>query len=151
MEPELMRREHFEWEGERYLVQVSRRPQGHPRCLYMAVTVLGPDDCIIHDGASVAEVLHRQRTMLPLALLSRAIAAGTVSSTSDAVPVQEVDRLEKSPSARQDRRGRAAKRSDKPSGRGQSHRRPSGKVPENGLHLHAVPYGSNNTWQHPSA
>lgn len=146
-----MRREHFEWEGELYLVLVSRRPEGHPRCLYVAVTVFGPDDCVIHDGASVAEVLHRQRTILPLAILSRSIAADTRAATSDAVPARGVVRLEKFLSARRDRKGRAAKRSGKPSGRDRWHRRPSGKAPEIGLHLHAVPYGSDNTGQRPLA
>ena len=150
MEPDLMRREHFEWEGEVYLVQVSRRPTGHSRSSYIAVTVFGPDDCIIHDGASVAEVLQQQRMILPLAILSRAILADT-AARRDAVPVQEDVRLEKSPSVKRDRKGRAVKRSGKPSGRGQSHRRLSGKAPENGLHLHAVPCGSDNTGPHPLA
>lgn len=151
MKSDLMRREHFEWEGEVYLVQVSRRPEGHPRCLYMAVTVFGPDDCIIHDGASVAEVLQQQRTILPLAILSRSILADADAARRDAVAVQEAVRLGKSPAAKRDRKGRAAKRSGKLSGPGQSRRRLSGKVPGNDLHLHAVPYGPDNTGQHPSA
>jgi hypothetical protein len=150
MKSDLMRREYFEWEGEVYLVQVSRRPDGHPHCSHMAVTVFGPDDCIIHDGASVAEVLQRQLMVLPLAILSRAILADT-AARRDAVPAQEDVRLEKSPAVKRDRKGRAVKRSGKPSGRGQSRRRLSGKAPENGLHLHVVPFGSNNTEPHPSA
>ena len=146
-----MRREHFEWEGEVYLVQVSRRPGGHPSCLYMAVTAFGPDDCVIHDGSSVAEVLERQRMVLPLAILSRSILAGNDTSRCDDVSMQEVVRLEKSSLVKRDRQDRVVKRSRKPSARGQSRRRRFGKVPENGLHLHAVPYDSNNIGPLPSA
>ena len=117
MAPELMCREHFEWEGKRYLVQVYRDARGHPHCLYMAVTALGPDDYVIHDGASVADVLHRQRTILPLAILSRAMVTDTGASTKAAQLLQAAVRLEKAPSVQADRQGRAAKPSGRPYGR----------------------------------
>jgi len=36
-------------------------------------TVLGPGDTVISDGRSPEEALHRQRTILPLAILSRSL------------------------------------------------------------------------------
>jgi hypothetical protein len=39
----------------------------------MAETVLGPGDTIISDGLSPEEALHKQQTILPLAILSRSL------------------------------------------------------------------------------
>ena len=73
MEPELLLSKPFLWEGQNYLVHIYRDPLGHTRCSHMAKTALGPDDVVVSDGSSVAEVLHKQREILPLAILSRTI------------------------------------------------------------------------------
>jgi len=39
----------------------------------MAETVLGPGDTVISDGRSPEEALHKQQTVLPLAILSRSL------------------------------------------------------------------------------
>jgi len=70
---ELLFSERFLWEGKCYLVHVYRdRTQRH-RGLHMAETVLGPGDTIISDGRSPEEALHKQQTILPLAILSRSL------------------------------------------------------------------------------
>lgn len=65
--------EHFLWDGKCYLVHVYRRPWCQGRGSHMAETTLGPGDCIISDGGSPEEVLQKQRTILPVAILSRAL------------------------------------------------------------------------------
>lgn len=79
MEHELLLSEQFSWEGRYYLVQVYRCLHAHVRCSHMAKATLGPDDDIIVDGASVDEVLRKQQTILPLALLSRSISGQPVN------------------------------------------------------------------------
>ena len=74
MEHELLVSENFSWEGRCYQVQVYRRLYAHMRCSHIARTTLGPDDDIITDGASVDEVLSKHQAILPLAILSRAVA-----------------------------------------------------------------------------
>lgn len=76
MEQELLLNEHFLWQGQSYPIRVYRYPSGTARCSHVAETALGPDDYVISDGSSVEEVLHKQQTILPLAILSRAIAKG---------------------------------------------------------------------------
>ncbi len=48
-----------------------------PRCdgrgSHMAETTLGPGDSVISDGGSPEEVLQKHRTILPAAILSRAL------------------------------------------------------------------------------
>lgn len=76
MEQELLLNEHFLWQGQSYPIRVYRYASGKARCSHVAETALGPDDYVISDGSSVEEVLHKQQTILPLAILSRAIAKG---------------------------------------------------------------------------
>jgi hypothetical protein len=76
MEQELLLNEYFLWQGQSYPIRVYRYPSGKARCSHVAETVFGPDDYVISDGSSVQEVLHKQQTILPLAILSRAIARG---------------------------------------------------------------------------
>jgi hypothetical protein len=73
MVEKLLFSEHFLWEGKCYLVHVYRQAAQRERCLHMAETVLGPGDTIISDGHSPEEALHRQQTVLPLAILSRSL------------------------------------------------------------------------------
>ena len=82
-EQELLLSEHFRWEGKIYLVQVYRYPDGKPRCSHVARTALGPDDYVISDGRSVEEVLHKQQTILPLAILSRSIVSRDHTSKNE--------------------------------------------------------------------
>jgi len=63
----------FQWEGKSYLVHIYRHMATHARCGHMAATVLGPDDTIISDGRSPEEALHKQQTVLPLAIFSRSL------------------------------------------------------------------------------
>jgi hypothetical protein len=63
----------FQWEGEYYLVHIYRQIARHERCCHMAATVIGPGDIIISDGRSPEEALHKQQTILPLALFSRSL------------------------------------------------------------------------------
>ena len=90
MEHELLLSEYFLWEGRCYQVQVYRRLYAHMRCSHIARTTLGPDDDIITDGASLDEVLSKHQAILPLAILSRAVAGqpahgnGTAPVKSDA-------------------------------------------------------------------
>jgi hypothetical protein len=70
---ELLFSERFLWEGKNYVVHVYRHAAKKARCLHMAETVLGPGDTIISDGRSPEEALHKQRTILPLAILSRSL------------------------------------------------------------------------------
>lgn len=77
MEQELLVNEYFLWQGQSYPIRVYRHPSGKARCSHVAETALGPDDYVISDGGSVEEVLHKQQTILPLAILSRAIAKGS--------------------------------------------------------------------------
>ena len=73
MDGELLFSEHFLWDGKCYLVRVYRRPLSKERGSHMAETTLGPGDSVISDGRSPEEVLHKQQTILPLAILSRAL------------------------------------------------------------------------------
>jgi hypothetical protein len=61
------------WEGQAYRVRVYYDPQRRARGAYHAVTVLGPGDWLVSDGASPDEVVRKQQEVLPLAILSRAI------------------------------------------------------------------------------
>ena len=70
---ELLFSERFLWEGKSYLVHVYRPAVRRVRRLHMAETVLGPGDTIISDGRSPEEALHKQQTVLPVAILSRAL------------------------------------------------------------------------------
>jgi len=70
---ELLFSERFLWEGKNYIVHVYRHAAKKARCLHMAETVLGPGDTIISDGRSPEEALHKQQTILPLAILSRSL------------------------------------------------------------------------------
>ena len=70
---ELLFSERFLWEGKSYLVHVYRHAVCRERRLHMAETVLGPGDTIISDGRSPEEALHKQQTILPVAILSRAL------------------------------------------------------------------------------
>jgi hypothetical protein len=63
----------FQWEGKSYLVHIYRHMARHERCCHMAATVLGPGDTIISDGRSPEEALHKQQTILPLAIFSRSL------------------------------------------------------------------------------
>lgn len=63
----------FLWEGKCYLVQVYRASHHTGRCVHIAQTALGPGDVVISDGRSAEEVLHKQHTVLPLAILSRSL------------------------------------------------------------------------------
>ena len=63
----------FQWEGKHYLVYIYRQMSRHERYCHMAATVLGPGDTIISDGRSPEEALHKQQTILPLALFSRSL------------------------------------------------------------------------------
>lgn len=74
MVEELLFSEPFLEEDKCYLMHIYRQAaQRAERCLYMAATVLGPGDTVISDGRSPEEALHRQRTILPLAILSRSL------------------------------------------------------------------------------
>jgi hypothetical protein len=63
----------FPWEGRSYVVDIYHDPAKKARCSHSAETVLGPGDTIISDGRSPEEVLYRQQTILPLAILSRSL------------------------------------------------------------------------------
>ena len=65
--------ERFLWEGKSYWVHVYRHAVRSNRGFHMAETVLGPGDTIISDGRSPEEALHKQQTVLPVAILSRAL------------------------------------------------------------------------------
>jgi hypothetical protein len=73
MAEEFLFSEPFLWEGKCYLVQVYRASHTAGRCLHMAQTALGPGDVVISDGRSPEEVLQKQHTVLPVAILSRAL------------------------------------------------------------------------------
>ena len=70
---ELLFSERFLWEGKSYEVHIYRHVAKRERYLHMAETVLGPGDTIISDGRSPEEALHKQQTVLPLAILSRSL------------------------------------------------------------------------------
>lgn len=70
---ELLFSERFLWGGKSYVVHVYRHAVKQERCVHMAETVLGPGDTIISDGRSPEEALHKQQTVLPLAILSRSL------------------------------------------------------------------------------
>ena len=70
---ELLFSERFLWEGKSYVVHVYRHAAKQERCLHIAETVLGPGDTIISDGRSPEEALHKQQTILPLAIMSRSL------------------------------------------------------------------------------
>ena len=65
--------ERFLWEGKSYVVHVYRHAVRRERDFHMAQTVLGPGDTIISDGRSPEEALHKQQTVLPLAIWSRSL------------------------------------------------------------------------------
>jgi hypothetical protein len=73
MSEEFLFSEDFLWEGKCYRVQVYRAFHATGRCMHMAQTALGPGDLVISDGRSAEEVLKKQHTVLPLAILSRAL------------------------------------------------------------------------------
>jgi hypothetical protein len=73
MSKELLFSEDFLWDGKYYLVQVYRARHATGRCVHSAQTALGPGDIVISDGRSAEEVLQKQHTVLPLAILSRAL------------------------------------------------------------------------------
>jgi hypothetical protein len=73
MAEEFLFSEPFLWEGKYYLVQVYRASHATGRCRHMAQTALGPGDLVISDGRSPEEVLQKQHTVLPVAILSRAL------------------------------------------------------------------------------
>lgn len=73
MSEELLFSEDFLWEGKCYLVQVYRALHATGRCVHSAQTALGPGDIVISDGRSAEEVLQKQHTVLPLAILSRVL------------------------------------------------------------------------------
>jgi hypothetical protein len=73
MEEQLLFSEHFLWDGKCYLVHVYRRPLYNGRGSHMAETTLGPGDSVITDGISPEEALQKHRTILPVAILSRAL------------------------------------------------------------------------------
>lgn len=73
MTEELLFSERFLWEGKSYLVHVYRHAVRRDRGLHMAETVLGPGDTIISDGRSPEEALHKQQTVLPVAIWSRSL------------------------------------------------------------------------------
>jgi hypothetical protein len=70
---QLLFSERFLWEGKSYVVHIYRHAAKKERYLHKAETVLGPGDTIISDGQSAEEVLHKQQTILPLAILSRSL------------------------------------------------------------------------------
>jgi hypothetical protein len=57
----------IEVNGDRYEVRVYCRQDGR----HFAKTHFGTDDIIIHDGASLSEVLAKHEQLLPLAVCSR--------------------------------------------------------------------------------
>jgi hypothetical protein len=73
MDEKLLFSEHFQWDGKCYLVHVYCRSLGKERGSHMAETTLGPGDSVISDGHSPEEVLHKHQTILPVAILSRAL------------------------------------------------------------------------------
>jgi hypothetical protein len=73
MSEEFLFSEDFLWEGKCYLVQVYRASHATGRCMHMAQTALGPGDLVISDGRSAEEVLKKQHTVLPVAILSRSL------------------------------------------------------------------------------
>jgi hypothetical protein len=73
MSDEFLFSEDFLWEGKCYLVQVYRAFHTTGRCMHIAQTALGPGDLVISDGRSAEEVLKKQHTVLPVAILSRAL------------------------------------------------------------------------------
>ena len=62
--------------GRDYEIQIFLRPNG----MHLARTVVAPDDVIINDGASLEDVMKRHLSLLPLALDSRELNAGLLSS-----------------------------------------------------------------------
>ena len=70
---ELLFSERFLWEGKSYEVHIYRHVARKERCLHIAETILGPGDSVISDGRSAEEALHKQQTILPLAILSRSL------------------------------------------------------------------------------
>jgi len=73
MTEELLFSERFLWEGKCYVVRVYRDAIRRERGCHIAETVLGPEDTIISDGRSPEEALHKQQSVLPLAILSRSL------------------------------------------------------------------------------
>ena len=82
MSEELLFSERFLWEGKSYLVHVYRQAARRERGLHMAETVLGPGDTIISDGRSPEEALHKQQTVLPVAILSRSLLEPSYAAVS---------------------------------------------------------------------
>ena len=77
---ELLFSERFMWEGKSYVVHVYRHAAKRERCFHIAETVLSPGDTIISDGRSPEEALHKQKTILPLAIMSRYLYDDSYSS-----------------------------------------------------------------------
>lgn len=73
MDGELLFSKRFLWDGQSYMVHVYRRSLAKERASHMAETTLGPGDSVISDGRSPEDVLHKHQTVLPLAILSRAL------------------------------------------------------------------------------
>lgn len=73
MADELLFSQHFLWEGKSYTVHVYRNSTRRRGSLHIAETELAPGDTIISDGRSAEEVLRKQQTVLPLAILSRSL------------------------------------------------------------------------------
>jgi hypothetical protein len=73
MAEEFLFSEPFLWEGKSYLVRVYRASHATGRYVHSAQTALGPGDIVISDGRSAEEVLQKQQTVLPVAILSRAL------------------------------------------------------------------------------
>lgn len=63
----------FFWEGKSYMVTIYHDPARKHCCSHRATTVLGPGDTVISDGRSAEEALHRQQSILPLAIWSRTL------------------------------------------------------------------------------
>jgi len=64
---ELVQQLKCDFEGEEYLIEVFSRPDGS----HFARTIFSPQDVIISDGISLAEVLLKHQDLLPLAVRSR--------------------------------------------------------------------------------
>ncbi|HKL48563.1 MAG TPA: hypothetical protein VJ882_02800 [Desulfuromonadales bacterium] len=75
-EEKLVHECHMEIEGTCYEIRVFLNGEGH----HVAKTALARDDILINDGPSLEEVLFKHRSLLPLALDSRAILQSYLSS-----------------------------------------------------------------------
>ncbi len=77
MDREIVKREDVEIEGRAYEVRyyASRTARGTRR--FSAEVVLGEDDCIIFDAASLPNLQSKVRRLAPATVLSRTLAGGT--------------------------------------------------------------------------